>query len=33
MNIAIIEDLDKDREQVSSYLNRYMTELGLTYHL
>ena len=33
MNIAIVEDLAQDRERVSSCLNRYMEELGLTYNL
>lgn len=33
MNIAIVEDLAKDCEHISSCLNRYMSELGLTYHL
>ena len=33
MNIAIVEDLVQDRERVTSCLNRYMEELGLTYHL
>ena len=33
MNIAIVEDLVQDRERVSSCLNRYMEDLGLTYHL
>lgn len=33
MNIAIVEDLIQDRERVTSCLNRYMEELGLTYHL
>ena len=33
MNIAIVEDLVQDRERVSSCLNRYMKDLGLTYHL
>ena len=33
MNIAIVEDLAQDRERVISCLNRYMEELGLTYHL
>ena len=33
MNIAIVEDLAQDCEHISSCLNRYMTEHGLTYHL
>lgn len=33
MNIAIVEDLAQDCERISSCLNRYMEELGLTYHL
>lgn len=33
MNIAIVEDLIQDRERVTSCLNRYMEELGLTYYL
>lgn len=33
MNIAIVEDLIPDRERVSSCLNRYMEDLGLTYNL
>ncbi len=33
MNIAIVEDRAQDRERIALNLNRYMTKLGLTYHL
>lgn len=33
MNIAIIEDLAKDREHIRTCLSRYMEEHGLSYHL